>query len=455
MANYHITDSGNAELFAFVSKDDLRYDHKRGRWLVWRKHWWTEDIDGLVNRLAKSVARMRAQRAQHMSDKRKVKEIAWALRSESRARLEAMLKLAESEYPLSDSGEGWDVNPMLLGVENGVVDLRTGTLRDGSQADKITMHSGITFDPSAQCPRWMQFLGEVFRNDQLLIDFVQRAVGYSLTGDVREQCLFLCYGSGANGKSTLLEVLRRVFGSCASNMPFSAIELISRASIPNDLAAIAGKRFVTAIETSESARLNEARIKMLTGCDPVTARHLYGEFFTFAPVAKLWLAFNHPPEVQDESHGFWRRIRLIPFNQRFEGSAIDKDLLHKLLVEAPGILAWAVQGALKWQRDGLGEPPVVREATDAYRRESDALDEFIAACCEVSPCARVTASTIWSHYQAWETENGESAPLNIKSFSRRLQAKGFRKGRYGHRRTRIWLGISVRNVQDCLPRDAA
>jgi putative DNA primase/helicase len=445
------TDAGNAEMFAHVSSDDLRYNHQQRKWIIWRKHRWSEDKDGLVVRRAKSVARMRSQIAAQMTDKTaQAAEFEWAKRSEARASLDAMVKLAQSEHPLYDSGEGWDANPMLLGVENGVVDLETGALRDGRQADKITLYSDVALAPSAQRPRWERFLIEIFGHDQSLIDFVQRAVGYSLTGDTREQCLFLCYGSGANGKSTFLDILRRVFGTYASNLPFSAFELVSRSSIPNDVATIAGKRFVTAIETSESARLNEARIKMLTGCDPVTARHLYGEFFTFAPAAKLWLAFNHPPEVQDESHGFWRRIRLIPFLQRFEGSAIDKGLLATLINEAPGILAWAVQGALMWQRDGLGEPPAVSEATEAYKRESDPLHDFIDDCCEVSPRARVTAHAIWTQYQMWERENGESACLNRKTFSRQLLAKGFKEERFGHQRLWTWLGISLRNVQEHL-----
>ena len=456
MSNFARTDAGNAEMFAEVSSDDLRYDHQRGRWLAWRKHWWSEDRDGLVWRRAKSIARMRGQRAQQMSDKKEqASEFAWAFRSEARARLEAMLKLAESEYSLSDSGEGWDANPMLISVENGVVDLGTGSLRDGLQADKTTLHSDIAFDRSAQCPRWMQFLSEVFRNDRSLIEFIQRAVGYCLTGHTREQCLFLCYGSGANGKSTFLEVLRRVFGNYAYNLPFSALELTSRSSIPSDIAAMAGKRFVTAIETNESACLNEARIKMLTGCDPVTARWLYGEFFTYVPAAKLWLAFNHLPDVQDASHGFWRRIRLIPFLQRFEGGAIDKDLLGKLLIEAPGNLGWAVQGALMWLREGLGEQPAaVRGATETYRRDSDPLEDFIAEFCEVFSRARVSAGGIWTQYQLWESENRETTRLSRKAFSNRLEAKGFKKVRLGHLRSWTWLGITLRNVQEYLPPDA-
>src|SRR5262249_4534420 len=214
--------------------------------------------------------------------------------------------------------------------------------RRGNPSDRITIHTHIQFDSSARCPRWNQFLVEVFEDNQELIDFVQRAVGYSLTGDTSEQCLFLNFGGGSNGKSTFLEVLRRVAGGYGHNMPFSTLEIKARTSIPNDVAALAGRRLVTASETNESVRLNEERVKALTGCDAITARFLNKEFFTFHPVAKFWLAFNHKPRVADDSHGFWRRIRLIPFLHEFKDTARDKHLLEKLLAEAPGILVWAV-----------------------------------------------------------------------------------------------------------------
>jgi putative DNA primase/helicase len=441
MANFPCTDAGNAEMFAWASQDDLRYDYKRGRWLLWRGQWWSEDLDELVMRRAKSVARMRAQATQGLPKEEKKEELRWAFKSESRAHLEAMLKLARSEYPLYDSGEGWDVDPMLLGVPNGVVDLRTGTLREGRQSDKITLHSGISFDPSAQCPRWEQFVCEIFGGDPQIMDFVKHAVGYCLTGDTQEQCLFLCHGHGANGKSTFLEVLRHVFGSYAHNLPFSAFELRARSSISNDIAAIAGKRLITAIETNESAQLNEARIKMLTGCDAITARLLYREYVTFSPTGKLWLAFNHLPEVTDDSTGFWRRIRLIPFLQHFEGDTADKDLLSKLLSEASGILTWAVQGCLAWQRDKLSIPPTVREATETYRHESYPLDDFIAELYFRDPGASVVAGVIWADYCEWINEHQDTLPLDRKAFSRRLIAMGFKKVRQGRGRVWTWLGI--------------
>jgi hypothetical protein len=224
-------------------------------------------------------------------------------------RLEAALALAQSERPIADSGEDWDADPWLLAVANGVVDLRTGALSEGRPDDRITMHSPVPYDPEAQCPRWLVFLREVFGDDDELIDFIWRACAYSLSGLTNEECHFLCFGSGCNGKGTLNRVQRDILGDYAANTAFSTLEMSSRNGIPNDLAALYGKRLVTASELNEAVRLNEARMKMLAGQDPVTARFLHGEFFTFVPNAKFWLAVNHKPMVNDDSTGFWRKIR--------------------------------------------------------------------------------------------------------------------------------------------------
>jgi putative DNA primase/helicase len=431
-------------MFAHESKDDLRYDHSRKRWLVWGGHWWLEDRDGLVHRRALSIARMRGQGLPGArDDEEREEERKWAIGSESRARLDAMVKLAESAYPLADAGDGWDSDPMLLGVGNGVIDLRTGVLRKGRPADRITLHMDLNFDPHAESPRWEQFLREVFCGDEALIEFVQQAVGYNLTGLTSEQCLFLCYGTGANGKSTFLEVLRHIWGGYGYNLPFSAFELKARSAISNDIAAIAGKRLVTALETNESVQLNEARIKALTGCDPITARYLYREYAVFPPTAKLWLAFNHLPDAADDSHGFWRRIRLIPFEQQFTGEQADKDLLAKLKAEAPGILNWALKGLRKYKQTGLSVPPAVVAASDTYRKESDRLEDFIEERCVVAESAQVEAAALWTEYLLWVEDNLERTPLDRKGFTRRLEAKGFKKVRCGHNRDWTWVGICV------------
>jgi putative DNA primase/helicase len=239
-------------------------------------------------------------------------------------------------------------------VPNGVVDLEHGALRPGKREDRITLCTAVPFDPSATCARWERFLREIFGGDEPLAAFVHRAIGYSLTGDTGEQCCFMGYGHGSNGKGTLVNTLKYILGDYSWNMPFSTLEMRDRAGIPNDVAALDGRRFVVASETNDGARLNEARVKALTGCDPVTARFLHGEFFTFEPVAKFWLSVNHKPVIKDDSHGFWRRLRLIPFLQRFD---VNPNLADELRAEGRGILAWAVVAAWPGNRTGCSLRP--------------------------------------------------------------------------------------------------
>ena len=329
----------------------------------------------------------------------------------------------------SYSGDGWDADPWLVGVKNGVVDLRSGILRDGKPEDRITRHIEHDFDPQAQCPRWLRFMEEIFSSDAELIRYLHRAVGYSLTGITREQCLFVCYGIGANGKTILMRTIRHAFGPYASDTPFTTFELTARVSVPNDVAALDGKRFVTSSETNEGTRLNEARVKALTGCDPITARLLYKEFFTFSPVCKLWLAVNHKPRVSDDSFGFWRRVRLIPFLRTFTGKDDDKHLDEQLKAEAQGILAWAVRGALDWQEHGLEAPAAVKAATAEYQAESDPLAGFLVECCVQVSGARATASELYKRYRRWANDAGlrERETLTMQAFGRRIGAMFERK----------------------------
>ena len=423
---FPLTDAGNAELFAALYGHILRFDHARNRWLIWEEHRWAPDSDGEVRRLAKKAARVRYRTALDIEDlDLRGKTASFAVRSESRQRLDACLALARSEHPIADSGMTWDPDPYLLGVANGVVDLRTGMIRSGHPDDRLTMQVPVQYDVKAECPRWQQFLHQVFQRDEELIGFVQRALGYSLTGSVREQVLFLCYGTGSNGKSVFLDMLRNVLGDYAMNIPFTVLELQQRPSLTNDLASMAGRRLVTSSETNESTRLNEARIKALTGGDPITARFLYSESFTYEPVAKFWLAVNHLPRVRDDSYGFWRRVRVLPFNEQFTGDDADKGLPFKLLEELPGILNWGVQGALNWRLVGLAPPSAVMTATQAYRKDNDELDGFVADCCVVADGVRAEPGHLFSEYQRWSKEQGilERHRLGSRSFGTRIRER--------------------------------
>jgi putative DNA primase/helicase len=446
---YPQTDAGNADLFADLNTHVLRYDHRRKKWLHWNGHRWIIDADRYVFRRAKAAARQRLKTAasiENEGDRRK--ECSWAFTSEQTYAIKACLEQAIATEKLSDTGEGWDADPFLLAVRNGVVDLRTGELRPGTPADRITMSCPVVYDPSATCPRWEQFIREIFDNDAQLISYIQRAVGYSLTADVSEQCIFLAYGEGANGKSTFLKTISRVLGDHACNLAFSAFEIKGRSSIPNDIAVVAGKRLVTSVETNEATRLNEGRIKALTGGDPVTARFLYGEFFTFQPVAKFWLAFNHKPRVVDDSHGFWRRIHLIPFIHIFSGPEKDKQLDHKLFAEAPGVLNWAIRGCLDWQKDGLVVPPIVEAATNEYREESNSVAAFLDDRCCIDSGGWASSGDLFAAYCKWADEQDEEYPLDRRAFGIRIsKVEGVVSKKLGKERTRGWSGIKLKGTE--------
>jgi putative DNA primase/helicase len=438
---HNLTDSGNGEYLAACYGHDVRRDHKRERWLLWRGHRFQPDADAEIRRLAKTAMRQRFRDAAALDDPDARSRLAkWALSSESRARLDALLALAQAEHPIADAGDGWDADPWILGVPNGVVDLRTGRLRAGRRDDRITMNAAVAYDPAAPCARWERSIAEIFADKTALMRFVQRAIGYSLTGLTTEQVLFLCYGTGANGKGTFTNTIKWVVGDYGWNMPFATVEMRDRAAIPNDLAALVGRRFVVASETNDGTRLNESRVKALTGCDPITARFLHAEFFTFEPVAKFWLSVNHKPIVRDDSHGFWRRIRLIPFTQTFP---VNPTLADDIRAEAAGILAWAVRGCLQWQYEGLNPPAEVLDATNEYERDSDPLGGFLDEACERDTAAESAASELYDTYKRWAERHGLSdrERLTATMFGRKMSER-FEKRKRGT--LNVYLGLSRR-----------
>lgn len=441
-----LTDASHAQRFADTYGLDLKFQHRRGVWLVYRDPCWRLDGDGAVYRLALEFVRSRQATALDIEDRKlKEKVLKFTLAAESKPALDRLVSLAKHLHPMTDAGDSWDADPWLTGVANGVVDWRTGTLLAGDPGYRITKRLGVAFDPKAKAPRWERFINEVFDNDRDLSGFMHRYLGYSCTGITHEQVLVLCWGAGSNGKGVLMHLVGHVLGEYFGNMSFSTIELKQRASIPNDLAALEGKRLVTASESGE-VRLNEPRIKALTGGDPITARYLYSEPFTFVPSAKFMLATNTKPAVADNSHGFWRRLKLVPFLRCFEASARDEHLEEYLKAhEGPGILNWLIEGCLAWQRDGLGEPAAVRDATDEYRTDSDPLAEFVAECCENAVTAVTRGSELFEAYGKWADRQALSKRerLSAKDFGRLMAEKFPRR----HTNTgKVYDGVQLRKA---------
>lgn len=321
----------------------------------------------------------------------------------------------------------FDNDPFLLNCRNGTLDLRTGQIRPPRREDYLTRMLDIDYDPEASAPLWMAFLRRIFAENDTLISYMRRVIGYTLTGDTSEQCLFLFHGPGANGKSVLVDVCSAMLGDFAQASPmqtFTAKPNDNGAS--NDLARMRGARLVTASETNQGVRMNEALIKKVTGQDKVTARFLFSEFFDYLPHFKLWLAMNYKPIIRGTDDGIWRRLRLIPFNVIIPEEERDRHLADKLKAELRGVLAWAVQGCLEWQRDGMQTPAEVLNATDEYRTSQDVVGAFVETSCVVGEDYSVKASALYREYKKWAEENGEFV-ISQTAFGLELGNRGFRK----------------------------
>jgi len=442
------TDTNLARLFAELAQDRALYVSQWG-WLVWDGRRWARDEGGhQVTALAMDLLPRHfagSAIAAHALDAR-ARLLDWARKCMSRQRLNAALELAKGL--LLARPEEFDRDPFLLNCENGTIDLRTGELRSHDPGDRLTKFCPVAYRPDARAPTWERFLRDIFLGDETLIGFVQRAVGYSATADVREDCFFLCYGGGSNGKTVFLTTLRRVLGDYGQAVaPDLLVSRHERGdSHPAVLADLCGARFCMAVETEEEKRLSEARAKMLTGRDPIRARFLHRPYFEFQPTHKLWLATNHLPVVGDSTEGMWRRIRVIPFRAFFPPQKQDKELPQKLLAEGEGILAWIVEGARRWLAEGLGEAEAVREATSRYRNEMDALADWLEARCIPDPQAVTPFADLYEDYRCWCEQTKEPA-LGRRAFANRLTEKGFEAVRI-HANTKARRGLRLRPPSD-------
>jgi putative DNA primase/helicase len=437
---YNLTDLGNARRLVHRHGRNLRYCWLWRKWLVWDGKRWVKDDTGEVYRLAKETVSSIYQEAAAAPNDEARKELGkHATRSEAGARIKEMVDLARSDVPVMP--DELDASPDLLNTESGTIDLRTGELREHRREDLITKIAPTTYRPDAAAPTWEAFLERVLPGEDLRA-FVQRAVGYSATGDTSEQCMFINHGGGANGKSTFQEAIAAALGDYAMRAPTEMLLAKRSDGVPNDVARLKGARFVSASETEEGRRLAESRIKDLTGQDTITARFMKAEWFDFAPTHKLWLSTNHKPEIRGTDAAIWRRIRLVPWAVTIPPAEQDKKLRIALRHELAGILAWVVRGCLQWRREGLQAPDEVRKATGEYRAEMDVLAGFLVECCELDTGHWEYAKDLYECYKRWCDENGER-PEPQRKFGGRLGERGFQRDRGGSRGAGIWRGVRL------------
>jgi putative DNA primase/helicase len=442
-------DVGNGERFAEQHASTFRFLDDRKIWLKWDRRRWCLATDGQINRAAKVTAkRMLAKALEKPEEERKVDQ-AHALATLANKGLINMIACARSEKIFSASMAEFDQDPDLLTVENGTLNLRTGELRPHDRGDMMTTLTKIKYDPSAPAPRWRQFVREIFGGDEKLVNYVQRAVGYTLTGHTKEQKFFLLHGLGSNGKGSFVRLLVRLLGDagCTTSFDTFATKRSGGPSNTPELAQLAGKRFVTAGEPDQSVRLSESIIKLITGEDNLRVCAKYEDPFEYRPRFKLWLHCNHRPEIRGTDLGIWRRPQLIPFTQTFDGAegrpAPDPDLEEKLVAELPGILAWAIEGAREWYRSGLGAAPAVVEATAQYRAESDVLAPFIEDCLVMGADKFVASVDLATAYQGWCRAQRKEKVMEPDTLYKRMAARGFVRGKDAKGQRRGFKGVEL------------
>jgi putative DNA primase/helicase len=346
--------------------------------------------------------------------------------------------------------EDLDTDPWLLNVENGTIDLRTGTLKRHDRADKITKLAPVRFDRSAKAPKFMKFLKQILIDDEL-IAFVQRFLGYSLTGSTEERAMAVLHGVGKNGKRTLVELFQDLLGDYASVAHPNTImhTRYGDSTAQYQLAELVGVRFVGIAETKRDVALEELVVKQITGQDTISARAPYGKPFTYRPQFKIWMSTNHKPEIPDGSEAIWDRLRLIPFLKRFEGKKADTKLPGKLREELPGVLAWAVRGCVDWVEHGLGSATAVDRATAEYRSETDVIERFFVDECEFGEDCFVTRKDLRAAWDRWAADEDADfiPPQKFTSIIReRGVVKNFREGK-AHSGARGWRGIGLKSVR--------
>jgi putative DNA primase/helicase len=426
------SDEALALRFAETHAGNLRYVAAWGRWLSYDETYWRFDDTLLSFDRARKICRDAAAQCNKAN-------IATALASAKT--VNAVVSLAKADRRLAATIDQWDADPWLLNTPSGVINLRIGTSRPHRADDYMTKLTGAVPDGSCSISLWLNFLDRVTGSDADLITFIQRMAGYALTGVTQEHALFFFYGTGANGKTTLLNTMTSCAGDYHRTAPIETFTDSNNERHPTDLAGLRGARLVTAVETEEGRRWAESKIKTLTGGDPIAARFMRQDFFTYTPQFKLLIAGNHRPGLRSVDEAIRRRLHLVPFTVTIPPDERDKELPGKLKAELPGILAWMIQGCRDWQIKGLAAPAAVTFATAAYLDAEDALAAWIDDCCERDPQAWESRSSLFANWSGWATRAGEYVGSQ-KRFIERLESRGVEPLR--KRDGRGFVGLRVR-----------
>lgn len=445
---YSHDDTGNAERLKNHFGSLIRYNFTAKKWLYYDGQIWTPDNSGRMKTLADEVVKRIKDEKIFISDdvdeeeaiKARQKHIKYSRNTTGKNNM-----LKECEHLLPISPEKMDKDLDVFNIQNGYIDLKTGELKEHDKTKFFTRISNSEYTDNADAPEWEKFLDDIFLGNQVLIDYIQRAIGYSLSGYTKEQVMFVLYGNGRNGKSVFLDILNEVFGTYAMNIKPDAIMVTKNSSDATpEIAKLDGARLVTTTEPNEGERFDEGLIKQLTGGDRVTARKLYENEFDFTPQFKLWMATNHKPYIRGRDEGIWRRMVIIPFEKQIPLPEIDYDLTKKLKNELSAIMNWCVEGYLEWQKHGLAEPAIIKSQRESYRTEMDSIQAFIEECCALHENATIQAGLFFSAYDEWARENNQHRMSSTK-FGREI-SKRFEKETLKGKR--FYRGISINEESD-------
>ena len=408
----------------------LKFNAVDKKWFFFNGSYWQEDIGNqrvelAAERVANSIKKEKPELSfSTKTDEDKAMNEWYKFQKDSRSHMAKMHMIDEfKKYVIVKHGE-FDKEDMLLNTESGYVDLSSGELHDHDIDKKFSHQTVAEYSDNVDAPLWEKFLNQIFNNDEELIHYVQKAIGYSFTGSVDEQCLFILNGRGRNGKSVFSNVVSDVAGNYAKQMNVQTIvaKKNQSGSANSDIARLEGARIVTSSELNEGDRFDESLVKQLTGGDKILARFLYGSEFEYKPKFKIWMATNHLPIIRGTDDGIWRRIKIIPFNIQIPKEKVDKKLEYKLKAEYTGILNWIVQGAIMWQQEGLEDPEAVTKVIETYRAEMDPLDAFLEECCTTGQNYSIKAREMYDAYHEWAKES-EEYKMSMTKFGREMRKK--------------------------------
>lgn len=438
--HHSLTDAGNSERYAEAARGKLHFDYTTRAWIVYSGGVWRPDTTGEAERLAVEVTRSILRGAADIGDE-KIQEAAirWAKKSASLKARKAMIEGAR--HLLAVDNAVFDADPMKLNLQNGCLDLESGKFLPHQPDQHCTKQAGCGYDPEGHAPRWEKFIDDFTCGDAGIAEYLQKLVGRCLTGDISEQTINLFYGSGANGKSVLIETVCQLLGDYAVSLNPDFL-LVSSKNPELEALALRGARLAVCHELPENGRLAENRVKLLTGGDPVKARGLYQNFQVFKPTAKFLLLSNHKPYITSGSHAIWRRLRLVPCDYRAEPGTADPRLTDKLSAELPGILNWALTGLRKWQQEGAALPERMEQELKEYQEAEDSLGLFLDETCNHHNTLSVEKAELYKLYQAWAKEAGEF-DISHKAFTKKLSERGIRDRRTAHSRFYVGIGLKA------------